>query len=145
MMERKPLAAIWIVIGMMLVVAKAGGGLKGSSGPTDNHTAAATVGMGVNPMQCDLTEYKAVPGLKAEMIGDVLRISWQGAGGQEARASFGLVEAAPIIREIAIRRKQAGQWSVLGRDLTPEFYVTTGRRRISEQQLAPLRTLSLDR
>jgi len=34
---------------------------------------------------------------------------------------------------------------VLGLDLSPEFHVTTGRRRISEQQLNPLRQLVLDR
>src|SRR5215510_3283978 len=45
---------------------------------------------------------------------------------------------------MAIRR-QGGQWSVLGRDLSPEFQVIAGRRRISEQQLAPLCTLGLDR
>ena len=28
---------------------------------------------------------------------------------------------------------------MLGRDLTPEFEVTSGKRRLSEQQLAPLR------
>ena len=140
-MKRKTLAAIWIMIGTMFVVARAAEVLKGSSEP-ESDTAAAT--KGVNPMQCDLTEYKETPGLKADMVGDTLRVTWQGVHGQELRVSFALLDAAPVIREMAIRR-QGGQWSVLGRDLSPEFQVTAGRRRISEQQLAPLRTLDLDR
>jgi hypothetical protein len=42
------------------------------------------------------------------MVGDALRVTWQGARGQELRASFGLLNAAPVIREMAIRR-QGGQ------------------------------------
>jgi len=36
-----------------------------------------------------------------------------------------------------------GKWSVLGHDLTPEYQVTTGRRRISAQQEVPLRQLGM--
>jgi hypothetical protein len=95
-------------------------------------------------MPCDLSGYKEVPGLKAEMDGDALRVTWQGARGQELKVSFGLQNAAPVIREMAVRR-QGTPWTVLGRDLSPEFHVTTGKRRISEQQLNPLRQLGLDR
>jgi len=97
-----------------------------------------------DPLQCDLSGYKDAAGLKAESNGDVLRVTWQGARGQEARASFGVQNAAPIIREMAVRR-QGGPWTVLGRDLSPEFHATTGRRRISQQQLSPLRELGLDK
>src|SRR5262249_52668786 len=48
----------------------------------------------------------------------------------------------PLVREIAVR-KGAGDWVVLGRNLTPEFDVVTGRRRLSEQQAAPLRALGI--
>src|SRR5262249_52879556 len=139
-MKRKTLAAIWIMIGTMLVVARAAEVLKGTSEPKSPTAATASV----NPMQCDLTGYKEAMGLKAEVVGDALRVTWVGAGGQELRGSFGLLDAAPIIREMAIRR-QGGQWGVLGRDLSPEFHITAGKRRISEQQLAPLRALGLDR
>src|SRR5256712_11762530 len=95
-------------------------------------------------MQCDLTGYKEAPGLKAETSAGSLRVTWQGAREQELRVSFGLLNAAPVIREMEVRR-QDGRWTVLGRDLSPEFHVTAGRRRISEQQLEPLRRLGLDR
>ncbi|MEX2262819.1 MAG: hypothetical protein WD696_12765 [Bryobacteraceae bacterium] len=97
-----------------------------------------------DPLQCDLSGYKDVAGLKAEMSGDTLRLTWQGARGQELRVVFGLQNAAPVIGELAVRR-QGGQWTVLGRDLSPEFHVTSGRRRISQQQLSPLRQLGLDK
>jgi hypothetical protein len=95
-------------------------------------------------MPCDLSGYKEVPGLKAEMDGDALRVTWQGARGQELKVSFGLQNREPVIREMAVRR-QGTPWTVLGRDLSPEFHVTTGKRRISEQQLNPLHQLGLDR
>src|SRR5262245_54369641 len=143
MMKRKTLAAICIMLGMIFVMARAAEALKGSSGP-ESGAAAVVATVSVNSMQCDLIGYKETPGLKAEMVGDILRISWQGARGRELRTSFGLLDAAPIIREMAIRQPD-GKWSVLASDLSPEFHVTTGRRRISEQQLAPLRALGLDR
>ena len=99
---------------------------------------------GASSMPCDLSGYKEVPGLKAEMDGDALRVTWQGARGQELKVSFGLQNREPVIREMAVRRQDT-QWIMLGRDLSPEFHVTTGKRRISEQQLNPLRQLGLDR
>jgi hypothetical protein len=49
-------------------------------------------------------------------------------------ATFALQNGQPLIRELAAH-KTNGSWTVLGRDLTPEF---------SEQQLAPLRGLKLN-
>ncbi len=95
-------------------------------------------------MPCDMSGYKDAPGLKAEMSGDILRLTWQGSRGQELRTAFGLENTAPVIRELAARR-QGGPWTILGRDLHPEFHVTSGRRRISQQQIAPLRALGLDK
>src|SRR5437867_3229297 len=105
---------------------------------------ASALAAAAAPPQCDLSAYKETAGLKAEMSGDALRVTWQGARGQELRVSFAVDNAAPIIREMAVRAS-SGQWAVLGRNLSPEFFVIAGRRRISEQQLAPLRALGLDR
>jgi hypothetical protein len=95
-------------------------------------------------MPCDFTGYREVPGLKAETSEGALRVTWRGAKGQELRLSFGLMNTAPIIREMAVRG-EGGEWTALGHNLNPEFHVTTGKRRISEQQLNPLRQLGLDR
>jgi hypothetical protein len=92
--------------------------------------------------QCDLSEYKAAVGLTAQAAGGGVQLSWQGAAGQDLRAAFAIDSGAPVIREMAVRKK-GGAWIVLGRNLTPEFFVTSGMRRISQQQLTPLRQLGM--
>lgn len=92
-------------------------------------------------LPCDLSAYREQPGLKAQQAGDALQVIWAGARGQELRASFGVDKGVPLVRELAAR-KAGGRWEILGRSLIPEFEVTSGRRRISNQQLAPLRQLS---
>ncbi|MGH9627779.1 MAG: hypothetical protein ACRD7E_05495 [Bryobacteraceae bacterium] len=91
-------------------------------------------------LNCDLREYKPQPGLQAELSQHLLRLSWQGERGDDLRASFTIRNGQPLITELAVR-KSPGGWSVLGTDLTPEFEVTSGVRRISNQQLQPLRAL----
>ncbi|MEZ5403859.1 MAG: hypothetical protein R2729_29535 [Bryobacteraceae bacterium] len=86
---------------------------------------------------CDLSEYKVQAGLRVENAGDEVRVTWSGASGQQLRAHFASVGGGPVVRELAARGPSG--WKVLGRDLEPEFAVTTGRRRISQQQISPLR------
>jgi hypothetical protein len=58
------------------------------------------------------------------------------------RAVFAVVKGQPLVRELAVRKGAAG-WLVLAHNLSPEFDVVSGRRRLSEQQAAPLRTLGI--
>ena len=90
---------------------------------------------------CDLSEYKPQPGLAAANSGGGLTLTWQGAAGQELRAVFDIENGAPIVRELAARRLGQATWIILGRNLQPEFTVTTGVRRLSDQQLKPLQEL----
>jgi hypothetical protein len=87
---------------------------------------------------CDFKEYKAIDGLKAQMSGAVLEIAWRGDGDQQLRASFTIRDGQPTVHELAARKGQ-GNWIVLGRELTPEFEVTSGIRRMSDQQAGPLK------
>ncbi len=93
-------------------------------------------------LHCDLSSYKPLQGLTAELRGEELIIAWNGDGDQQLRASFTVRDDRPLIHEIAARRNPNG-WAILGRDLLPEFQVTSGKRRMSEQQLAPLRALKI--
>jgi hypothetical protein len=93
-------------------------------------------------LNCDLSEYTRVDGLTAALTGDAIEIGWQGEAQQQLRAIFAIHSGQPLVREVAIR-KSNGPWSVLARDLTPEFDVVSGRRRLSEQQMAPLRALKI--
>ncbi len=113
-----------------------------------------------NALNCDLTRYKPVPGLTAAIeradasragdqtgpprasSDDSLVVTWMGDRDNEVRVRFGIDAGQPLIRELAIR-KTSGPWTVVGRNLTPEFHVTSGRRRIGGDQLNPMRALGL--
>lgn len=97
---------------------------------------------GADSLKCDWSEYKETPGLSAEMVQDALRVTWLGHRGQRLRVTFAVQNGQPLIRQIAAQ-KQAGDWVALAQDLAPEFHVTSGVRRISEQQLGPLRALKI--
>ncbi len=93
-------------------------------------------------LNCDLSEYQPSDGLAATVNGAVLQLVWQGDRGWPLRAFITIRDGQPVVAELAVR-KAPGAWAVLARDLTPEFEVTSGRRRISEQQLEPLRQLGI--
>ena len=94
------------------------------------------------PLECDLSEYRATAGLRAEMIDGGLTLAWAGAPGQDVRARFAIDGGAPIVRELAVRAA-GGAWIVLGRDLKPEFAAATGLRRIAETQVNRLKVLGM--
>lgn len=94
-----------------------------------------------DPLNCSVDEYAPAPGLHAEAAAEMLAITWDGAKpGEEVRIRFAVDAGKPIIRELGTR--SAGKpWISLATDLSPEYRVVTGLRRITNQQLAPLRAL----
>ena len=80
-----------------------------------------------------------MPGLTATVADQTLSVIWDGDNGTELRLRFGIEAGTPTIQDLAVRRK-GGAWATLATNVTPEFRVVSGRRRISEQQLGPLRT-----
>ena len=80
--------------------------------------------------KCDLAGYQPSPGPTASLRGDALKVLWQGEGDEQLWVTFAVSNGQPVIRELSVR-KGAGAWATLGRDLSPEFEVTTGKRRIS--------------
>jgi hypothetical protein len=80
------------------------------------------------PPTVDLTGYRPQPGLEAAIDGEALTLSWDGERQQECLARFTTVDGVPTVTELAVRKK-TGKWISLGRNLTPEFGVTTGVRR----------------
>jgi hypothetical protein len=89
-------------------------------------------------LNCNLQNYKPLDGLKAEVHQDTLEVTWQGEREERLRAEFMIRDSVPTVRELAAR-KQGGEWVVLGRDLTPEFHVTSGKRRIDRTMLGALK------
>ena len=94
-------------------------------------------------VKCDMKDYRAAEGLRAAVAGGGVSLTWQGEGGQELRASFGLRDGQPVVQELAAR-KAGGSWAVLGKDLAPQFEVTTGRRRIGAIELGIMKRLGQD-
>src|SRR5690242_13360146 len=91
---------------------------------------------------CDLSGYKPADGLKAELRNGQLELSWDGAPGQQLRAAFVVRNRQPVVAEL-LAHKAGGSWISLGKNLSPEFQVTTGKRRLSQQQIDPLRKLGI--
>ena len=93
------------------------------------------------PLSCDLGGYHPLDGLHATVNQGFLELTWTGERQEQLRASLGLRDGQPLVHELAA--VSAGHWVSLGRDLSPEFQITSGRRRLSEQQMAPLRELGI--
>jgi hypothetical protein len=82
-------------------------------------------------------------GLTAQSVPGGLQVNWRGERTQQLTAIFSIRGGQPMIHELAVRRN-GGSRIVLGTDLTPEFEVTSGVRRLSEQQAQPLRALKVE-
>jgi hypothetical protein len=93
-------------------------------------------------LQCSFDGYKAMEGLHAGMNQGTLEMTWQGEAGQRLRALFSIHEGHPVVEQLAA--SSGGVWDVLGKDLTPDFQVTTGRRRISATQRNLLKRFDID-
>ena len=94
-------------------------------------------------LKCNLQGYKGVDGIKVTASGSAVEFVWPGEKGQQLRARFGLRDGQPLIEELAAQ-KTGGAWIELGKDLTPDFEITTGKRRISITELSILKKLNLD-
>jgi hypothetical protein len=87
-----------------------------------------------------MSGYESQQGLEASLEAETLTVTWQGERGAELRVRFGLQDAQPTVRELEVRGKDRN-WSALATNLAPEFHVSSGQRRISNQQLEPVRAL----
>jgi hypothetical protein len=92
--------------------------------------------MNGDPLNCDLSGYQAIPGLAATVSGETLVITWDGDGGTVLRLTLAIESGTPTIRQLATRRK-GEQWSTVATNVTPEFRVVSGLRRVTAQQLRP--------
>ena len=89
-------------------------------------------------LRCDLTGYKGAPGLTAALVGDVLTLTWDGDKNQQGRLRLTNNGGTPTIQDLAVRRK-GGTWGTLASNVTPEFRVVSGRRRMDTEAQEGLR------
>jgi hypothetical protein len=91
---------------------------------------------------CSLTAFRAAPGLAATAEAGGVAIVWDGDAGQQVRLRLAIDRNhAPIVREIAVRSR--GAWKTVVTDAAPSFIVTSGFRRMSNQQIEPLNGLKV--
>jgi hypothetical protein len=95
------------------------------------------------PLTCDLSGHTPASGRSARMVGEALSVEWAGAGSERVRLALDLVDGAPTVRELAIS-EGGGAWTTVATDLGIEFRIVEGLRRISNQQLVPLRALGVE-
>ena len=95
-----------------------------------------------DPLACNLTGYKPADGLTAAMDGDSLVVTWAGDPGQEGQLHFTLNGGVPTIQDLSLRAAGSA-WTSLASNASPDFTVTTGIRRMSNQQLEPLVALKV--
>src|SRR5215831_15406811 len=94
-------------------------------------------------LTCSLAQYKAAQGLTATVEQDSLLVSWTGQNGADLRARYAIDGGQPVVRELAVR-KAGGQWTTLGRNLTAEYHVVSGIRRMADDQANPLRAAGVE-
>ena len=95
-----------------------------------------------DPVNCNLAAYRGAPGLAAATTAEAVVITWDSERGEQVRLGLGIQNGAPVVREIAVRPK-TGTWTTLGTNLVPEYEIVSGFRRITNQQLSPLRGLNV--
>ena len=109
--------------------------------------AVATIGIRAQSPACDLGDYKTTTGLTAASEPGGVTVTWDGAkegdSAEELRLRLTINGTTPTIRELAARPK-GGAWSIVASNVTPEFRVVSGFRRMSSQQLAPLGGLGVE-
>jgi hypothetical protein len=94
-------------------------------------------------LNCNLSQYKAAQGLTAAVEQDSLLVSWNGQNGADLRARYAIDSGQPVIRDLAVK-KAGGQWTTLGKNLTPEYHVVSGIRRIADDQTNTLKAAGIE-
>jgi len=93
---------------------------------------------------CDLSGYVRRAETTAVISGDVLAVEWTGAEGERVSLRLAIRQGTPVIDELALMPPRASEWVTVGSDLGFEFRIVEGLRRISNQQLVPLRQLGVE-
>ncbi|MEX0619250.1 MAG: hypothetical protein WDZ76_09325 [Pseudohongiellaceae bacterium] len=94
-------------------------------------------------ISCNLDDYRASADFQVGNNTGALTLLWNGAARQQLLLEMSVVDGEPRIASLDIRRAD-GSWTNALRDAAIEYQVTEGFRRISNQQLSPLRQLGVE-
>ncbi|MDH3272535.1 MAG: hypothetical protein OEN56_14455 [Gemmatimonadota bacterium] len=152
---RRPTAARWPATGLRsagialaaLLAWLAGDAVIHSTSLTASEagdpSTAEGIPIGVAPLECDLSGYTASSELSARMVDGRLAVEWDGANEERLRLQLDVQAGTPTIEDLSIS-EGGGTWVSIGSDLGLEFKIVEGFRRISNQQLVPLRELGVE-
>src|SRR3977135_2449180 len=104
---------------------------------------ASTSRISADSLNCNLSQYKAAQGLTAAVEQDLLVVSWSGQNGADLRARYAIDSGQPVVRDLAVK-KAGGSWTTLGKNLTPEYHVVSGIRRMADDQANPLKAAGIE-
>ena len=95
-------------------------------------------------LACDMSGYVRRADTTARLSGDVLAVEWTGTDSERVSLRFAIRDGVPVVDELALRSAGAVDWTPVATEVGLEFRIVEGFRRISSQQLAPLRGLGVD-
>jgi len=95
-------------------------------------------------LTCDMSGYVRRADMLAQLTGQILAVEWAGTGGEGVSLRLAVRDGEPRVQELALRTANGGDWTPVASDLGFEFRIVEGFRRISNQQLAPLRELGVE-
>ncbi len=111
--------------------------------PSSSSTLSPIPVLFADSLNCNLSQYKAAQGLTAAVEQDTLLVSWAGQNGAELRARYAIDSGQPVVRDLAVK-KSGGQWTSLGKNLTPEYHVVSGIRRMADDQGNTLKAAGIE-
>lgn len=94
-------------------------------------------------VSCNLDAFQGTSALRASTTGAALELTWTGAKTNRLQLQLEIATGAPVIRSLAIASADS-DWTEVAQNAGIEFQVVEGYRRISNQQLAPLRELGVE-
>ncbi|MDP1930228.1 MAG: hypothetical protein Q8L60_02080 [Gammaproteobacteria bacterium] len=94
-------------------------------------------------ISCNLDAYQSTSGIEvtSNTAGPLLR--WRGTGDEQLQLQLTIVDGEPVIRSLQMRDDDI-PWRTVLTDARIEFDIVEGFRRISNQQLVPLRALGIE-
>ena len=104
---------------------------------------SAAAAQDFTPLNCELSAYRSSSNIQVTQAGNFLSVFWNGSQDQQLQMELGLLAGEPVIHSLALRHGQ-GPWVTLLTDAHIEYSIVEGYRRISNQQLAPLRDLGVE-
>jgi len=94
-------------------------------------------------LDCDFSAYQPASPIRVSDTIDGLSMSWPGSDDQQLQIGLALQDGEPVIAFLDIR-SGSQDWQRVLTDARIEYTVVEGFRRISNQQLAPLRELGVE-